>query len=180
MKRIIVLSLCLGLLNGLSAQEGNSRFNVKFGCGFGFMGSGDMITLSMENELNYKINNFFTVAGSFGYGKGERGVHLHTAYTMGSINVFVSPFRNNKRNSFRIGGGASIFNHTNVYMKSWDEEHGFTYDLFRKRTTGFNVILEDEQRIGSHLLIGVKAYLTAGLAQGGIVSGAMIKAGVIL
>ena len=180
MKKIFVLALCMGLINGLSAQERNSKFDVKFGAGFGFMGSGDMLTLSLENELNYKINNFFTVAASFGYGKGERGVHDLTAYTMGSVNVFVSPFRNNKRNNLRIGGGASVFNHTNVYTKSWNDQDGSTYDFFRNKTTGFNVILEDEQRIGSHLLIGIKAYMTAGAAQGGIVSGAMIKAGVIL
>ncbi len=175
-----MLALCLGIVAGLSAQERISKFDFKFGTGFGFMGSGDMRTLSLENELNYKINNYLTAAASLGYGKGERGVHDHTAYLMGSVNVFVSPFKNNKRNNFRIGGGASVFNHTNVYMISWNDRDGATYEIFKVKTTGFNVIIEDEQRIGSHLLIGAKLYMTAGLAQGGIVSGAMLKVGVLL
>ena len=175
-----MLAVCLGFVGGLSAQERNSKLDVKFGTGFGFMGSGDMLTLSFENELNFKINNYLTAAASLGYGKGEVGVHDHTAYTMGSVNVFVSPFRNNKRNNFRIGGGASLFNHTNVYTKSWNETDGSVYEFYRHKTTGFNVIIEDEQRIGSHLLLGAKVFMTAGVAQGGIVSGAMIKAGVFL
>lgn len=180
MKKIFVLALCLGLIMGLSAQERSSKFDFKFGAGFGLMGSGDMRTLSLENELNYKINQYFTAAASLGYGKSESGVHEHAAYLMGSLNFFISPFRNNQRNNFRIGGGASFFNHTNFYWTSWNEQDGYTWDFNRTRTTGFNVILEDEQRIGSRLLIGAKLFLTAGVAQGGIVSGAMIKAGVIL
>ena len=175
-----MLALCLGIVAGLSAQERNSKFDFKFGTGFGFMGSGDMLTVSFENELNYKINNYLTAAASLGYGKGERGVHDHTAYLMGSVNVFLSPFKNSKRNDFRIGGGASVFNHTNVYVESWNETDGSRYTMFRFKTTGFNVIIEDEQRIGSHLLIGAKLFMTAGVAQGGIVSGAMLKAGVVL
>lgn len=175
-----MLALCLGLVTGLFAQERNSGFDVKFGAGFGFMGSGDMLTCSFENELNFTINKYLTAAASFGYGKGESGVHSHTAYTMGSANIFISPFRNNKRNNFRIGGGASIFTHTNVYLKTFDEHGGEIYGLYRDRTTGFNVILEDQQRIGSHLMIGAKLFLTGGVAQGGIVSGAMITAGVML
>jgi hypothetical protein len=180
MKKIVTLLFCLGLISGLAAQDRNPFFDVKFGAGLGLMGSGDMYTLSFENELNCKINNFLSGALSLGYGKGERGVHDHTAYLMGSANLFLSPFRNNRRNNLKIGGGASVFSHSNTYLQSGNEVTGYSYNLYRERTAGFNLILEDEHRIGSHLLIGAKLFVTGGIRQGGIISGAMVKAGVVL
>jgi hypothetical protein len=179
MKRTIILALLMSLVTGLSAQDRKSGFDMKFGTGFGFMGSGDMLTLSFENEINYKINRYLTTAISIGYGKSDIGVMDHTDYLMGSANLFVSPFRNDKRNNFRIGGGASFFNHTSVYH-NWNSESGNIYMMDRHKTTGFNVILEDEQRIGSSLLIGLKLFMTAGVAQGGILIGSMLKVGAVL
>ncbi|HBB92983.1 MAG: hypothetical protein A2X22_01245 [Bacteroidetes bacterium GWF2_49_14] len=179
MKKTIILALLFTVYAGLSAQDRKSGFDMKFGTGFGFMGSGDMRTLSFENELNYKINRYFTAAASIGIGKSDRGVMDHADYLMGSANLFVSPFRNDKGNNFRIGGGASFFNHTNVYH-NWDLQNGTVYEMYRRKTTGFNVILEDEQRIGSTLLIGLKLFLTGGVKQGGIIFGSMVKVGAVL
>lgn len=180
MKKTIILALLFSTINGLSAQEGYSGFDAKFGTGFGFMGSGDMRSLSFENELNYKINRYFTAAVSIGFGKSEIGAYEHTDYLMGSINLFVSPFSNSKSNNLKIGGGASFFNQTNIYLKSWSSLEGSTFDFYRHKTNGFNVIIEDEQCIGSNLLIGVKLFLTGGVAQGGIIFGSMLKFGVKL
>jgi hypothetical protein len=175
MKKIIIFLFICSLTISASAQK--PSIDYLFGTGFGFMGSGDMITLSFENELNLNITRHLAIAGSLGYGKSDLGVHIHTDYLMGSLNVFVSPFGNERSNNFRIGGGASVFSYTSFYEQSWSSETGSVYDFYRRRTTGFNVILEDEQLIGSRLLIGGKLYLTGGVKQGGILSGAMIKVG---
>ncbi len=180
MKNTIALLLVLFAVTGLSAQEKESKFDVKFGTGMGFMGYGDMITISFENELNYKINRYFAASVSIGYGKGDWGVHIHTDYLMASGNLFFSPFRNNRRNNFKIGAGGSLFNHTNFYESAWYSESGPVYDFYRIRTTGFNVIVEDEYRVHSNLLIGGKLFMTAGIQQGGILSGGMLKVGFIL
>jgi hypothetical protein len=175
MRKLFIFLFLTTLTISINAQT--SRLNYKFGTGFGFMGSGDMLTISFENELNLAITRHLAVASSFGYGKSDTGVHIHSDYLMGSANLFVSPFRNDRINNFRVGVGASVFSYTSFYEKSWSTETGSEYDFYRRRTTGFNVILEDELMVGPKLLVGGKLYLTGGVAQGGILSGAMVKVG---
>ena len=45
---------------------------------------------------------------------------------------------------------------------------------------GFSLILEDEYMIGSRFLLGGKLFVTGGVDEGGIVSGGMIKPGILL
>jgi hypothetical protein len=180
MRKLLIAITLLCLVFTTSAQLDTSKFDFKFGTGAGFMGDGDMLTLSFENELNYKINKYLGASVSLGYGKSDTGVNLHADYLMGSANVFFSPFTNRKNNNLKIGGGVSFFNSTSVYMNYYDSYGGFNYLYSQIERNGFNVIIEDEQQIGSRFLVGGKLFMTAGIKQGGILIGGMIKLGVIL
>ena len=61
-KLIFILSVTLSLT--LFSQENSSKFDFRIGAGSSFMGSGDMTTTAFENELNYRVNNYFTISPS--------------------------------------------------------------------------------------------------------------------
>lgn len=179
MKKTIILLLALNFLFYLNAQQKMSRFDFKFGSGIGFMGDGDMLTLGFENDLNYKINNYLSAGILLNYGKSDHGVDIHSDYLMGGVNIFFSPFKNNKKNNFKIGTGYSFFNNTNVYEKSWDSIQGFEYTYDRRKTGGLNLIFEDEQIVYEKFLIGGKLFLNGSISGANMI-GAVVKFGVLL
>ena len=91
MKKTIILLLTFTLLLNLNAQQTKNKFDFKFGTGIGFMGSGDMVALGFENDINYKINDYFSTGILLNYGKSDLGVDIHSDYIMGGLNIFFSP-----------------------------------------------------------------------------------------
>lgn len=102
----------------LFAQEENKNLDIRFGVGSSILGSGDMVTITFENELNYKINQYFTTALSVSYGRSNTGVYETASYIQGNLNVYVSPLKNTKRNDFRIGTGLSLYNVSDTKLLS--------------------------------------------------------------
>ena len=174
--------------NSLVKQDYSHKFDLKIGTGLGFMGWGDGITLCFENEFNYQINRYFTVAAGLGIGRslgeGRDEWKHHKDYLSGSVNGFFSPFRNNRRNNFRVGIGYTYINETNAYVSSISYENNIPYDIEytndKRSSHCFNVILEDEFKITTRLMIGGKVFFTAGIQEGGVISGGMVKFGVVL
>lgn len=151
-QRIFLLSIALFFALNTKAQENTHKFDFKVGYGYGFLMMPVMYTFGIENELNFKLNNYFSTSISIGYGKSDHGVDIHSDYVIGSANIFISPFKNNKSNNFKIGSGYSFFNLTDIYLlDGWSEY----YSYFSGTVGGFNVIFEDEQMIFSKFLIGV-------------------------
>ncbi|GHT19958.1 hypothetical protein FACS189429_8010 [Bacteroidia bacterium] len=175
---IFLLSICIA---GLSAQTYSNKFDLKIGTGLGFMGWGDRITMGFENELNYKVNNYFTAAIGIGTGRSINNAEGQNDYLQGSISVFISPFKNNGRNNFRIGGGYTYINETTTYigMIYYVPYYSIRYTYATQSHNAFNIIVENEYRINARFLIGVKAF-TTGRIDGGILSGGMVKLGVAL
>ncbi len=179
MKKTIISLLTFTLLLNLNAQQTKNKFDFKFGTGIGFMGSGDMVALGFENDINYKINDYFSTGILLNYGKSDLGVDIHSDYIMGGLNIFFSPFKNNKNNNFKIGTGYSFLNFTNIYEKSWDSVNGFEYSYRKQNTGGFNLILEDEQIICKKYIIGGKLFLNGKISGSNMVGG-LIKLAVVL
>lgn len=146
----------------LSAQLSEKKFDIRFGAGSTLLGSGDMITFTYENELNYRMNPYLTSALSFAFGKSDYGVWETASYMQGNLSIFLSPFKNNRYNDFRLGLGISVNNVTDAYVQSEYWENGVVVDvdhLIEKRVAfGYNIIIEDSYRFSEKFLIGFKLY----------------------
>ncbi|MBN1650752.1 MAG: hypothetical protein JW857_05460 [Bacteroidales bacterium] len=179
MKKLTFIIIAIILTVNLSAQEKPRKFDFKIGSGIGFMGSGDAMTLCLENELDYKLSNYFSTSIGIGIGRTSVSETRHNDYLQGSLNVFISPFRNDKRNNFRVGVGYTRINESITYL-TYREQTTNIYHYFYNTINGFNLILENDYQITSRFLLGGKLFVTGGIYEGGVVSGAMIKFGIVL
>ncbi|HEY6915427.1 MAG TPA: hypothetical protein VI413_12185 [Paludibacter sp.] len=190
MKKTVLLLIVLVFALSVSAQENRHRFDFKIGTGLGFMGSGDLPALCFENELNYKLNSYLSTSLSLGIGRTPKDIYTHNDYLLGSLNLFISPFKNTGRNNFKIGGGFTLINETSLYdpnvyydrnNRDFNEgAYNNGFDYLTRMVNGFSVMLEDEYMINSKFLVGGKLFVTGGEKEGGVVSGAMIKLGIVL
>jgi len=181
MKQLIfILSALLSL--SLFSQEKLSKFDIRIGTGSSFGGSGDFIFKTFENELNYRINNYFTMSPSFGFAKSDYGVYNLGSYLHGDMNFFVSPFKNNKFNDFRIGLGASFLEYSYSYEYSRttlsNGEEYSRYWFVTEKDFGLNLIFENTVRITPRLLVGLKAFTQ--MYMNNINSGVLVKVGYTL
>jgi len=183
MKKTALIIIALVTVFSLTAQVNTHKLDLKVGSGFGFMGDGDLTALCFENELNYKLNNYLSTSVSLGIGRSLVDANKHNDYLQGSINLFFSPFKNNRLNNFKIGAGYTRVNEATSYWSSssyYNDIYIKKYEYSTSTINGFNVILEDEYMINSRFLVGGKLFVTGGILEGGIVSGAMAKFGILL
>ncbi len=181
MKKLIFIVLLISAFQ-LKAQDTGKKFDVRFGIGTSLLGSGDMVTLAFENEVNYNINRYFAASVSLGYGRSNHGVYESSSYIQGNLNVFVSPFRNNSKNDFRIGAGFSMMNIFETYGEQ--EYCGVGYpdniqpQFDRRNSFGYNIIIEDTYTFSNMFLIGLKVF-TQPFTNEDINSGIMLKTGIL-
>lgn len=189
MKRLttIILTILLAI-SAMFSQTNPYKFDLKLGAGTGSMGTGDRMAMCFENELTYKISPYISTSFNVGIGRGFVSTTDHNDYLLGGLNVFVSPFKNNGRNNFKIGGGFNLINETNTYAPSSlnidkFNPKGMFNSGFEYRTNsvaGFSAIIENEYMITPRFLIGIKGFFTGSIQDGGIISGGMLKFGVLL
>jgi len=181
-KKLLIVFFLIGSFQ-LSAQLSEKKFDLRIGAGATLLGSGDMITFSFENELNYRMNPYFTSALSFAFGKSNTGVWETASYLQGNLSMFLSPFKNNRYNDFRLGLGISVNNVTDAYVQGTYYENGVIVDvdhvIENRNAFGYNIIIEDSYRFSEKFLIGFKLY-TQPYTNGDINSGALIKFGIFL
>lgn len=190
MKKTVILFIVFVSGLSLMAQVNTHKFDFKIGTGIGLMGSGDLTALCFENELNYKLNSYITTSVSVGIGRTPKDIYRHNDYLLGSLNLFISPFKNTRRNNFRIGGGYTLINETCVYDQHMydhmlngtftEERYNSELEYMTRIVSGFSMILENEYMISSKFLIGGKLFITGGKSEGGVISGGMIKLGILL
>ncbi len=182
MKKIILVTLLLFFITKISAQDYANKLSYTLGTGLGLMGDGDLAAFSVENGLTYKLNKYLSSSVSFGIGRSYNNTTANNNYLAGSVNLYISPFRNDKRNNFKIGGGYSYINTSSAYIGAIyyvpDYEVKYAYD--DNSYNAFNIIIEDEYWINSRFLVGLKLYTTGNMSFGGIISGGLIKFGVSL
>ena len=180
MKKIGLIIIAILLVLSVSSQDNISKLDFKVGAGVAFMGLGDSEVISFENEFNYKINNYITTSISMGIGRSIDNKINHNDYIQGSLNMFISPFRNDKKNNFKLGAGYTLISETRAYSSNGINELDSQYSYHSRTLNAFSIIIEDEYLISEKFLIGAKLFSTASISQGGIVGGAMLKLGILL
>jgi len=179
MKKILVIIL-LVIATQLNAQEKQQKFDIRFGVGISLLGTGDMTTINFENEVNYKFNQYFSTSFSLNYGKSIAGIYETSSYIQGNLNIFISPFKNSRRNDFRIGTGFSIMNVSDSYYFAQEcavgIEQSSPYHYDKRNSSGFNIIIEDTYSVTDRFLIGLKLF-TQPYTNGDINSGILLKCG---
>jgi hypothetical protein len=184
MKTKLIISL-LAILFSVRAfgQENVRKVDVRLGAGLSLLGSGDMVTFNYENELNIKLNKYFSTSVSLNLGRSNRGVFETASFTQGNLNVFLSPFKNTGRFDFRFGPGFTYYNISDAYISSQVWKNGIlvstNYKFDNRNSYGFNVIIEGSFLITERFLLGVKLF-TQPYHNGDINSGGMLKLGVVL
>jgi len=180
MKKLLFVVLLVSTLQ-LYSQEETGKFDFRFGIGVAFLGPVDMKTVTFENELNYKLSNYFAASLSVDYGKSFSGIYESASYLQGNLNLFISPFRNNRKNDFRVGAGFSLMNVSETYGQAEYCGVGlppnYTEPLFDNRDSfGYNIIIEDVYNISKKFLVGLKLF-TQPYTNEDINSGVLVKAG---
>lgn len=178
MKKVTIILSFMLLGTMLSAQEQPSRLEFKAGAGVGFMGSGDVLTFSFENELDYKLNAYFTASAVVGIGRSFETKHDKNDYLHGGLTLYVSPFRNDGKNNFRIGFGYIFINETCLYQAYANRP--IVYDYFTTNEHATNLVLDYRRQFNSKMSVGGKLYTIGGLEAGGILTGAMLVFGIAL
>lgn len=97
--------MALFAFSAAKAQSGDVEMDLRLGIGMTDFQPIDKASLAIEMELNKKFTPYFTVAPSIMYDKSERELGKNSSLLQLNLNGFVSPFRNNRRNDFRLGGG---------------------------------------------------------------------------
>jgi len=178
-KTMILISF-LFLTIQVIGQENTKKIDFRLGAGISLLGTGDMLTFNYENELNLKLNHYFTSSLSLNLGKSINDNYSTSSFVQGNLNVFISPFKNSKRNDFRVGTGLTYYKISETYYTSAQYENGvlvdIQYNLENRRSYGFNVIIEDTYLLTDKFLIGLKLF-TQPYYNGDINSGAMLKFG---
>ncbi|MCT4665493.1 MAG: hypothetical protein N4A45_09700 [Flavobacteriales bacterium] len=164
------------------AQEKKSQLDYQFGAGMSFLGSGDISTILFENEVNYKINQYFS--SSIGINIAKRNGHhsvVTASFLQGNLNAFFSPFKNNNKYNFRFGGGCSLMDISYNTYGALKLQNGIVQGqhpkLINKTILGFNIIIENSYTIKEKYIIGFKLF-TQPFYDGNINSGSILKMGI--
>lgn len=184
MKNTIILLFGIFIGFQAGAQDDHSNFDYRLGIGASLLGSGDMRTMMVENEVNYLFHQYFSTSASLAYGRSTTGVNLTSSFYQGNTNLFFSPFKNFKRNDLRIGGGLSYLAISDSYVSSIHynppgQISDIDHIVERRYSFGFNMILENTCIISRKYLLGIKLFVQP-YFNGDINSGIMAKFGVIL
>jgi len=181
MKNLALIGIALLISLTGNAQEIKSRMDLRLGIGTSLLGTGDMRTIMFENEVNMKLNSYFSLSGGIGYAKSDYGVFEQASFVQLNANIYISPFKNSRRNDFRIGTGPSWYSISDVYQSSASYKNGqlidSEYEFDKRSSIGFNLIIENTYLIKEKYLLGLKLF-TQPYQNGDINSGILIKWGI--
>ncbi|MCF6365862.1 MAG: hypothetical protein L3J35_06620 [Bacteroidales bacterium] len=144
MKKLFVILLILSTIQ-IFSQTKRKKFNFQIGGGpsiHNFYYN----QITFETELNYYINKYFTTSFSFNYTKGDVFEIVYYEYFQPNLTLFISPFKNNRKNDFRLGYGISELFFINL-----------TNDK-KIHKTGHNIVIEDNYKIKNKYIIGLKLF----------------------
>ena len=176
---LVIIAVLLGL--SAKAQKTESKYDVRLGLGTSLLGTGDMQTIMFENEANAKLNKYFTLSGGIGYAKSDYGVYEQASFVQLNSNVYISPFKNNRKNDFRIGTGLSAYSIFDAYQSAATYKNGelinTEYEFDKRNSIGLNLIIENTYSVTDKFLMGLKLFSQL-YQNGDINSGIMLKFGI--
>ena len=150
-------------ISGIYSQNAISKFDYRVGSGISLVGSGDVLLFNFENELNYKLNKYFTSSIGIKLGKGLKDYYHPVAnFVQGNCNLYLSPFNNERNLDIRFGGGLSYYKYNGTTLaRSTITVNGTTIAIYKnkKRSSfGFNMIIEMSYLISNKFLIGIELF----------------------
>ena len=153
---------------------------LQIGGGLMLAGTGDVICRQMETELSAKLNNYFALAGNVTFGKSVGSDFDQSAFYQFNTNILVSPFKNSRKNDFRMGTGLSISDVTDIYDTERMFENNqlvYTKAVIDKRTaTGINFILDYQHQAAERFVIGARL-INQQYTNGDINTGFLLRMG---
>jgi hypothetical protein len=180
MKQIALLILTFFCLNETVAQDSWSKTDIRLGIGTSLLGSGDMRTLMLENEFNQQLSPLLAASLGLGIARSNSGVFETASFFQTNANIYLSPFKNDRRNDFRIGTGLSYYWASDAFVQSRQFDAGQVISenvIFDQRNSlGVNIIIENTYLISEKFLLGLKL-LSQPYFNGDINSGVLLKFG---
>ena len=179
MRKLLTIIILLGSLQ-LAAQDSEKKWDLRFGAGVSLLGTGDMTTLNLENEMNFVFNPYLETSLSIAYGRSNSGIYEATSFIQGNLNIFVSPFKNTRRNDFRAGAGISLMNVADAFQNEAEcgvgpEQTPFCH-FDSRNSFGYNIIIENTYLVTQKFLAGLKLF-TQPFVNGDLNSGITLKFG---
>lgn len=146
------------------SQSTTSKFDIRIGIGKKSAGVDDYFINTLENEVNYSLNQFFTIGAGLDIGYRNYFEARHGAsFTQGFLNMFYSPFTNAKRFDFRVGTGLNYNRLTNYWRSgaTWIDDvlESERYVFETNKYYGVNLIIENSYLITNNWLVGIKLLL---------------------
>ena len=181
MKNLILIMLVLWGNFAFAQEKKQSTIDFKLGIGYAQFGTGDYGMTRFEAEITKKWNKWLSTSAAINTGIGYNNPPFFYQVNAlhGDLNVFISPFGNQRRNNFKLGTGftavyANVTAQTgkrNVYN---EETRTITeveyFNTETRRTTGFSMILENELSVTERFLLGAKV-LVQPYSNGDILAG---------
>ena len=178
--KTIILIVLIAFSLPVIGQEKTDNLDFRLGAGVSLLGTGDITTFNYENEINYKLNPYFTSSASLNFGRSSQGVSKIASLVQGNINIYFSTFKNNKRFDFRVGTGLTFYNISDARQTGNFLVNGVLADEdyeFRKRNSfGYSFIIENSYLLTDRLFVGLKLF-TQPYFNGDINSGLLFKLG---
>lgn len=168
--KTIITSLLFISTFVLQAQNKSSKIDIRIGAGI-IPSSSLNAPHVIQNEINYKLNNYLTVSAGLSFGKNEGG-NYSESYQQWNLNGFFSPLKNNKKHDIRIGGGLSSMSYTSItadgYIRTNNQTTTSINNVFgnddiaiigetksAKNLLGYNSIIEYNYKLNSRFLTGI-------------------------
>lgn len=180
MKRIILLLLSALVFTGAFSQEKPVPVDFRWGVGSSLLGTGDMVTMMFQNEINYRLNPYLAAGFELDYGRSNLGVHEMVSFVGSQLNLFASPFKNTRRLDFRVGVGLSHYRVADARETRSEYENGvlidIDYEFVKRKSFGGSIMIENTLLVTDHLMLGFRLFTTP-YKNGDINSGLLLKLG---
>lgn len=176
---LFLLSICF-----LKGQNMANKLYYNVGSGISILGFGDVRTVNFQNELDYKINKYFSTSLSFIHGQGLKSYGTPTLnIVQANANILCSPFGNHRIWNLRLGSGISYHRNNAIRVTERTLVNGeiveIRYREDRKRGWGYNIIIDNTFRLNSRYIAGYRVY-TRPYLNGEINTGILVRMGIRL
>lgn len=148
---LIVLS-CVGLTISAYGQR-----SINIGFGVSFLGTGDVPTVSLENELRVPFNHYVKGGLNLSLGKGSTRI-AESNYLQAGLNAYVYPFRSDRAIAWYLGGGLSRINTTHTYQTNLSGQGDATYRQLLNKEWGYQLAVGAESDLSDIYTLGTKFF----------------------
>ncbi|WP_116127555.1 hypothetical protein [Lewinella sp. IMCC34183] len=156
-----LLLLCSFLFIRPEASAQDHRWDVRFGAGSTLLTLHSRVIASVEGEVNFTLNRYFTLAGSVGAADSDAGEFSpKITFLRSDVGVFISPFTNQRKHDFRLGVAGSYLTvdspaRSTVTTVNGEVVHA-TYENERRGGFGGAVYVDHTYTVTDRVLLGLR------------------------